>query len=195
MKTTLQQKTLDVQTRLIRKSFSTSYNWGKGVTAFRQASPLSVWLHLQPKTIYRSSGIFHRKNISSVKFSPGFIFIAMTTRQYKLTPFICQRKDFVGLIFILKVIYENFWQRKFSIYGTDWMFWTIAVFCTKNLLYLKSSKIQKLMVIHTYFTLTQKQATCMLNFWTYLCKLVLAQILQVKRQTEEKSDLSEQTTL
>ena len=61
-----------------------------------------VNLHVCMPLIYRSLGIFHRLNISSVEFSRGFIFVAITTQQYKLTPFIRQRKYFVGLIFVVE---------------------------------------------------------------------------------------------
>ena len=45
---------------------------------------------------------FGDKIFSLVKFSAGFIFVPMTTRQYKLSPFICGRLYFFGLIFVVE---------------------------------------------------------------------------------------------
>ena len=52
-------------------------------------------------------------------FSPGFVFVAMTTRQYKLTPFIRWRKHFVSLFFVVEGDWRKFFcDNTFQIYGT-----------------------------------------------------------------------------
>ena len=44
----------------------------------------------------------------------------MTTRQYKLTPFICRRKYLVGLIFVIEGDGREFFHNEnFPIYGND----------------------------------------------------------------------------
>ena len=68
---------------------------------------------------YRRSRIFRRQNISGVKFSSGFIFVAMTTQPYKVTPFIRWRKYFFGLIFLVEGDRWKFLHdENFPIYGT-----------------------------------------------------------------------------
>ena len=48
----------------------------------------------------------------------GFIFVAMTTRQYKILPFIRRRKYFVCLIFVIEGDCRKFSRNKnFPIYG------------------------------------------------------------------------------
>ena len=48
----------------------------------------------------------------SVKFLPGFIFVTMTTRQNKLSPFIRRRKYFVGLIFVIEGDQRKFFRNE-----------------------------------------------------------------------------------
>ena len=68
--------------------------------------------------LYRRLGIFINKNISLVKFSPGFIFVAMTTRQYKFIQFIRSKKYFLCLIFVVDGDWRKFFHNKnFPIYG------------------------------------------------------------------------------
>ena len=65
----------------------------------------------------RSSKIFRRLNISSAKFLRGFIFVAMTTRQYNLLHLYIE-ENFVGLIFILEGDWRKiFCNENFLIYG------------------------------------------------------------------------------
>ena len=47
-------------------------------------------------------------------FWPGFIFVTMTIRHYKLTPFIRQRKYFSGLIFVVEGDWKKFFATKIS---------------------------------------------------------------------------------
>ena len=62
--------------------------------------------------------IFCRQTISLVKFSPGFIFITITTRPYTLTPFIRRRKYFLGLILVIEGDRGKFFlNENFPIYG------------------------------------------------------------------------------
>ena len=53
---------------------------------------------------------FTGKNISTLTFSPGLIFIAMTTQQNKLNPFIRPKKYFTYFAEgdLWKVYHENF---------------------------------------------------------------------------------------
>ena len=67
---------------------------------------------------YHSLEIFRWWKISLVKFLRGFIFVAMTTWQCKLTPFIRRRKYFIGLIFNVEGDRWKFLHAKnFLIYG------------------------------------------------------------------------------
>ena len=68
--------------------------------------------------LYCSLGIFCPENILAVKFSPRFIFIAMTSRKYKLTPFIRGRKYFAGLIFVVEGDGRTFFYDDFPVYST-----------------------------------------------------------------------------
>ena len=45
---------------------------------------MSDQLNMDVHVLYCTLGIFRWENISSVTFSPGFNFIDMTSRQYKL---------------------------------------------------------------------------------------------------------------
>ena len=54
-------------------------------------------------------------NISSVNVLPGFIFVAVTSQQYKLTQFIHRRKYFGGLIFFLEFDGLKFFFTKISL--------------------------------------------------------------------------------
>ena len=66
--------------------------------------------------MYRRSEIFCWWNISSVRFSPGFIFGAMTARHYKLTPFIRQKNFSQRFIFCCwRWLTPNFSCQKFSL--------------------------------------------------------------------------------
>ena len=62
---------------------------------------------------------FGRKIFRRLNFClAGFVFVAMTTWQYKLTPFIHQRKNFVGLVFVLEGDHRKFFpDENFPIYS------------------------------------------------------------------------------
>ena len=65
-------------------------------------------------------GNFFWQNISMVKVSHGFTFVAMTTRQTKLTPFVRRRKCLTCLSFVVErdrrnfFHYENFPDLRYS---------------------------------------------------------------------------------
>ena len=66
-----------------------------------------------------------------VEGSNGFIFVAMTTQQNKLTLFICARKYFAGLIFVVegdqRILFHD---GNFPIYDTYKMKSTSGICCS-----------------------------------------------------------------
>ena len=100
----------------------------------------------------------------SVQFSPGFIFVAITTRQYKFTPFICWRKYFTGLIFIVEGdCQKSFRNKNFLIYAI-WQTWYVCHHL-RLMTHLTSMRPSKALITHKPKTTYHWHETYMFTDW------------------------------